>query len=252
MKIIEDPQGCLDIPLPHCIWKLVEIPPASVSLPSDRDVLDLIIKFGQKYGRNENEIQKACDLAAGHSDLVVILERPAPRQNYSVDFGKFVSDCPTLDAVDDLIRFATKGERSIESVSVFDAYSFKPGVDDECPLDEECHSLLEEMVKVKRPKVVICCWGSGKYRCRNPFVRRLIGGGVGLHSIHDKVNTGGWDFVAIRSFHPSTALCYNKYNADYRVLLIYHFIAAFTELSYRIGEPLWLWQINNRSKEAMA
>lgn len=247
----EVPQGCLSIPLPRCIRNLVEVSPVPVYHPSDKDVLDLITGFGRNYCANENEIQQACDLAAGYSDLVVILQRPAPHHDYSVDFEKFVADCPTLDAVDDLIRFATKGKRSIQTVSVFDVYSFKPGLDDERPSDEDCYSLLEKILKAKKPKVVICCWRDVANRCNNPFVRQFIGGGVGLQSIRDKVTIEGLDFVAIRSFHPSTALRYNKYNADYRTLLIYHFIAAFTELSHQIQEPPWIKQINKRSKSSM-
>ncbi|OBT49907.1 hypothetical protein VE04_09240, partial [Pseudogymnoascus sp. 24MN13] len=244
-------QGCLNIPLPRCIGELVKAPPVPVSHPGDGNVLDLLIEFGRKYNRDINEIRQACDLAEGYSDLVIILQRPAPRHNYSVDFEKFVADCPTLDAVDKLIRYASKGTRSIETVSVFDAYSFKPGLTAAWPSDDDCHLLLEQMLKFKKPRVVMCCWNKGAATCSNEFVGQFVGGGVGNPSIRDEIDIEGCSSVAIRCFHPATAMCYNPYNADYQALLTYHFIAAFSELSYRIHEPWWLEQINTRSMHAI-
>ncbi|KFY70498.1 hypothetical protein V499_09121 [Pseudogymnoascus sp. VKM F-103] len=243
--------GCLNIPLPRCIGELVKAPPVPVSHPGDGNVLNLLIEFGRKYNRDINEIRQACDLAEGYSDLVIILQRPAPRHNYSVDFEKFVADCPTLDAVDKLIRYASKGTRSIETVSVFDAYSFKPGLTAAWPSDDDCHLLLEQMLKFKKPRVVMCCWNKGAATCSNEFVGQFVGGGVGNPSIRDEIDIEGCSSVAIRCFHPATAMCYNPYNADYQALMTYHFIAAFSELSYRIHEPWWLEQINTRSMHAI-
>lgn len=198
-------QGCLNIPLPRCIGELVKAPPVPVSHPGDGNVLDLLIEFGRKYNRDINEIRQACDLAEGYSDLVIVLQRPAPRHNYSVDFEKFVADCPTLDAVDKLIRYATKGTRSIETVSVFDAYSFKPGLTAAWPSDDDCHLLLEQMLKFKKPRVVMCCWNKGAATCSNEFVGQFVGGGVGNPSIRDEIDIEGCSSVAIRCFHPATA-----------------------------------------------
>jgi hypothetical protein len=213
-------------------------------------VLNLIRKFGERYNRGVDEIRQACDLATGCSDVVVILERPAPSQDYSVNFQTFVADCPTLDAVDKLIRFATQATRSIQDVSVFDAYSFKPMSYTNWPSDEECLSLLEQMLKAKKPQVVICCWSKMEAACDNQFVRQFIGGGVGRQGIRVDVDNEWKPCVAIRSFHPSTAVRYNKCNADYRALLIYHFIAAFLELCDKTEEPPWLEKSNTESKNS--
>ncbi|OBT61443.1 hypothetical protein VE03_08952 [Pseudogymnoascus sp. 23342-1-I1] len=285
MEIIDAPLGCLNIPLPRCIRKLVKVPPVPIYNPCDEHVLNLIRNFGWKYGRHKNEIQKACDLATGYSDLVVILERPARNHNYSPDFNKFVADCRTLDAVDKLIKFATNKTRSIRTVSVFDALSLKPNEYDERPTNDECYSLVEKMLTIKKPKVVICCWSDRNAKCSNRFVGRFIGGGVGRQPIRVDVDIE-WGPVVIRSFHPATAVCYRPYNPDYQILLTYHFIAAFlelaisvatdpehesdpalaldqlptclallpiadTELSHGIEEPLWLEQINTRSKSSI-
>jgi hypothetical protein len=107
------------------------------------------------------------------------------------------------------------------------------------------------MLKAKRPKVVICCWNRGKATCYNQFVEQFIGGGVGRQPTCVDVDTEWGPCVAIKSFHPATAVCYNPYNADYRALLIYHFIAAFLQLRGITKEPEWLEQINTRSKLSM-
>ncbi|KFX90617.1 hypothetical protein V490_06365 [Pseudogymnoascus sp. VKM F-3557] len=243
--------GCLSIPLPRCIRSLVKAPPVPMHPSRNADVLNLIRKFGERYNRGVDEIRQACNLATGCSDVVVILERPARRHDYSVNFETFVADCPSLDAVDKLVRFATQETRSIQDVSVFDAYSFKPMLYTNSPSDEECHSLLEQMLKVKKPRVVICCWSKGKATCYNQFVGQFTGGGVGRQPTRVDVDTEWGPCVAIKSFHPATAVCHNPYNADYRALLIYHFIAAFLQLRGRTEEPAWLEQIKIESKRSM-
>lgn len=179
MEIIDAPLGCLNIPLPLCIRKLVKVPPVTVSQPKDIDALDLISELGQKYNIDGNEILQARNLARGCSDIVVILERPAPNHDYSLSFENFVAACPTLNAVDKLIKFATNKTRSIKTVSVFDALSLQPNEGDGRPSNAECYSLLEKMLKTKKPKVVICCWSDTTARCYNKLVGRFKGGGVG-------------------------------------------------------------------------
>ena len=55
--------------------------------------------------------------------------------------------------------------------------------------------------------------------------------------------------VIVQSFHPATAVCYNICNANYRVLLIYHFASAFTELHKPIPMPSWMKTIRKSSFE---
>ncbi|KFY19383.1 hypothetical protein V493_07984 [Pseudogymnoascus sp. VKM F-4281 (FW-2241)] len=249
MGKIEAPIGCLNIPLPLCIRRLVKEPPVPVSRPGDEDVLNMIRKFGEKYDRHENEIRQACYLADGYSDIVVILKQPARNHDYSVDSKKFVAYCPTLNAVDKFIQFATNKTRSIENVSVFDSLSFRPNDDNGTPPDDECYLLVENMLKAKRPKVVICSWKDDNATCNNDFIKRFLGGGFKEQPLLVRV-PAEWKapVVIVRSFHPSAAINYRKYNPDYQVLLIYHFIAAFSELGQRIQEPLWLADINTRCR----
>jgi hypothetical protein len=94
----------------------------------------------------------------GWLTLIIILERPKGihARSYGVKFEKFVADCNTLWAVDELIRLAAKGARSIHTVTVLDAFSYKPSKNTSI-LDERCHQLLGQVLRIKKPKVILCC-----------------------------------------------------------------------------------------------
>jgi hypothetical protein len=186
------------------------------------------------------------------SGLIVVLERPGPRQKYFLSFEQFVFDCHPLKAVDDLIRFATKGARSIYTVTVVDAYTFKPDKSQARPSDEECHLLLEKILKTKKPKAVLCCWqAGGDARCNNKYVEQFMSRGVGCQPIRADGPIENHATVIIRSFHPATAVKYNTCNMDYPFLLIYHFIAAFAELSGLTQDPQWLVEISLRAQQSI-
>ncbi|EXK26760.1 hypothetical protein FOXG_15913 [Fusarium oxysporum f. sp. lycopersici 4287] len=117
---------CLDIPVPRCVQKLIFEPPVCLSTLQDIKAVNLIRKFGDEFGRRRDEIDQACSLASGLSDVVILLERPHESQTYHGTFGEFVKRCKTLKSVDELIRFSSKGARSIHTVTVLDALCFKP------------------------------------------------------------------------------------------------------------------------------
>ncbi|KAJ9651578.1 hypothetical protein H2201_009270, partial [Coniosporium apollinis] len=147
--------------------------------------------------------------------------------NHSASFEQFVLDCKTLYAVDELIRLSTNGARSIHTVTVLDAYSYKPKNGD-IP-DERCHQLLAQMLKAKKPKVVIRCHIDG-------YCDSWMGGvelpAVDYKFVQRKVEIDeNHTAVVIQSFHPSIAVNNADYRPEFRALLMYHFIAAFAELS---------------------
>lgn len=172
------------------------------------------------------EIEKELDLASGPSDLVIILQRPARNHNYAISFEKFVQDCPTLKAVDELIRFATNGARSIRTVSVLDALMFKPGWRKRVS-DERCHQLLGEVLRLKKPSVILQC--HTEYY-KDPWLQNhclLPCEGYRMRwktFMHD----GETESTVIQSFHPSVAVNYKRHRPEYRILLLYHFARAFS------------------------
>lgn len=235
---------CLDIPVPRCVKELLREPPVRWPRDEDVKVLNLIKGFGEEFRRPENEINHACNLASGPSDLVVILERPHSSQNYNVDFHEFVARCETLKRVDELIRFSSKGTRSIHTVTVIDAFSFKP--DENTPIpSERCFQLTEEILKMKMPKVVLCCWNRP---CDRPFVAQFKSFGVGAWPIRDQVEIKGSALSIIRSFHPAAAVCHDASQKTYcRMLLICHFALAFAELAGSTKVPEWVRAVCDES-----
>ena len=221
---------CLGIPIPLSVQHLTRIPPASFHHPGDLTSLQAFRDFGKEFNVPWDEIEQACNLASGPADIVVILERPKTRtsHNYGQPFPKFVSSCETLWAVDELIRLATNGARSIHTVTVLDAFSFKPNDKSHIP-DKRCHQLLADIIRAKTPKVVIRCH-TGEYK--EPWMKPFELPSKNYNFVRKEVPAGGrYQTTILQSFHPSVALNYAARRPQYRCLLIYHFIAAFAELS---------------------
>ncbi|KAF4446948.1 hypothetical protein F53441_9464 [Fusarium austroafricanum] len=241
---------CLDIPVPRCVQKLIFEPPVCLSNLQDIKAVNLIRKFGDEFGRRRDEIDQACRLASGPSDVVILLERPHESQTYHGTFGEFAKRCKTLKSVDELIKFSSKGARSIHTVTVLDAFSFKP--EDSTPIpSERCHQLIEEILKLKKPKVVLCCWNQP---CEQPFVAQFKSHGVGTWPFRHEVDIEGFSTIAMRSFHPAAAVCYDESRkACCRMLLICHFILAFAQLAGSTAIPEWMETVcENSSTEYYA
>lgn len=237
---------CLSVPVPGCVQEHLREPPVCYPKEEDGRTLDLIRKFGAEFGCSTDEVEQACNLASGLSDLIVILERPRPDHTYKATFSDFVQGCPTLSAVDELIRFASRGLRSIHTVTVLDAFTFSPKRPGH-PDDPErippvrCSQLVDEIIMLKKPKVVLCCW-MGPVQ-GSSLSSQLRSRGVGTWPPHDRVEVGSTSTIAIRSFHPATAVFYRQLSPHTRMLLIYHFILAFAKLhdssQTRVKQPQW-------------
>ncbi len=234
---------CLDIPVPGCVQELLREPPVCFPREEDGRIVDCIKNLGTEFGRPEDEIKQACNLASGLSDLIIILERPRKGQKYDVAFDQFVRECPTLKAVDELIKFSTKGARSIHTVTLLDAFPFSPNESVSIPV-ERCHRLIEEILKLKRPKVVVCCW---KGVCENLFISQFQSVGVGTWPLRSQLDIGISSTTLIRSFHPAAAICYRQRSPYTRLLLICHFVLAFAELTGSRTPPEWIKTVCDES-----
>ncbi|KAJ5482987.1 hypothetical protein N7539_006433 [Penicillium diatomitis] len=149
-KYSHDIQTCLDIPVPLSMKELVRAPPVCLPTRGDLETIEILEEFGKALLRPEDEITQAQNLSAGFSDIVLLLERTLHRTNHKFDdtFEDFVGNCKTLWAVDELIRVATKGARSIHTVTVLDAFSFQPH-QYATEQDEQCHKVLAQILRAK-------------------------------------------------------------------------------------------------------
>ena len=221
---------CLGIPIPLSVQVLPRTPPPSFHHLGDLTSLQALRDFGKEFNVPCDQIDQACSLASGPADIVVILERPKTRRSheYGHSFPKFVDSCKSLWAVDELIRFATNGARSIHTVAVLDAFTFKPDNKSHIP-DERCHQLLEEILKAKKPRVVIRCHRDAY---KNAWMKQFELPSNEYEFVRTELQAGeNQKTIIIQSFHPSVAVNNHARRPEYRCLLIYHFIAAFAELS---------------------
>ncbi|KAL3484403.1 hypothetical protein BJX62DRAFT_243976 [Aspergillus germanicus] len=232
-------QTCLGIPVPVSVKALAKTPPICHPAPADHKTIEILGELGKFFDRPKDEIKQAQNLAAGLSDIVIILERPRLRRyhEFDVGFDEFVENCETLRAVDELIRFATRGARSIHTTTILNAFSYQPDKE-ATERDQKCHGVLAEILRTKKPKVILRChtqiyqdkWLKCiEQQCVNyEFERKEI-------NIAEDNTTA--TTVVLQSFHPSRAVNHAVYRPEYRALLIYHFVAAFSELNSEFRLP---------------
>lgn len=244
------PNTCLGIPLPKDIRNFISNLdlPVCLSDSGDTQVMRLIQDFGTKNKCDRHEILKAQELAAGLPDIAVLLQRPTGK--YNLPFSRFVEDCETLRAVDELIRIATRGARSIHTTTVVDLFMLKPQ-QSLSPSDQECFELLGRILEMKRPKVVLCCLC--KKKATGHWVDEFMSSGIGAWPIFESYQDK-FPITTTRyfSFHPSKAMNYEPCDVYYRILLVMHFIFAFRKVQGRGSIPqrfvAWMQEISDDAK----
>lgn len=229
-------QTCLDIPVPQSLRRLAFTPPVCLPTQGDLQAIEILKDFGKELCRPEDEITQACNLASGFSDIVVILERPLRRSyhRFNVDFAQFVETSKTLQAVDELICFATKGARSIHTVTVLNAFSYQPDKNRTID-DEKCHYVLAKILKAKKPRVVLRCHNE---EYKDEWMKRIEYRGEGYRLERNEIRIAENHMtVVLQSFHPSCAMNNTKCRPEFRALLMHHFVAAFSELNSEFVLP---------------
>jgi hypothetical protein len=94
-------------------------------------------------------------------------------------------------------------------------------------------------------EVVLCCWNQP---CEQPFIAQFKSGGGGTWPFRHQVDIRGGSTIAIRSFHPAAAVCYDESRkACCRMLLICHFTLAFAELAGSAAVPEWVETVSRAS-----
>lgn len=212
--------------LPRCLKDLAQEPPMCSIQEKDFQAIQALREYGRSLGCSDGSIKQACDLASGTSDLVIILERPRSEQSHPTNqsFEDFVTGCDTLKAVDELIRFATRGTRNICTVTVIDAFSFQPDKKDTAA-NLKCEEFLCKFLKIKKPSVILHClnttyqslWMEERFIFGKPF-ERIQEKNVDITDRHRA--------IVIPSFHPSRALFWDQFRLELRVLSLYHFAFA--------------------------
>lgn len=98
---------------------MTQSPPLCLPQQNDFQAIQILRKHGRDPGCYSHSISQASNLASRLSDIIVILERPRTEESQLPNqiFGGFLNDCDTLKAVDELIRFGSRGTRDIGTVT---------------------------------------------------------------------------------------------------------------------------------------
>ncbi|KAF2148294.1 hypothetical protein K461DRAFT_324659, partial [Myriangium duriaei CBS 260.36] len=220
---------CLGIAVPQSIRDFMIAGPQPQPSTTDALVRAEIERFGEEHDLPPAEIDKACQLASGSDDLVILLERPADNHAYMAPFGAFVRDCHTLQAVDEMIRFVTRESRSIYNTSVLDAFMFKPLNRQDRYSNTTCHDLVEVLLRIKKPHTLLACckdiesdhWLKRFRGYRHDARRVQTIPGLELEDI------GGQQVRTVRSSHPGYCINHVIYNPELRMKMILGLAMAF-------------------------
>jgi len=134
---------------------LSNAPPIALGNTNDHEILKILERFERRLHQPRKEIEQTCNLVSRPTNLVVILKPLASKQNYSVSFKQFVTNCKTLKVVNDLIKFATRDARSIYTMILLDVFSFKSFKDQVVSFDEKCQDLIAKVIGLKRSQVLL-------------------------------------------------------------------------------------------------
>jgi hypothetical protein len=188
---------------------MTQFPPVCPLQDGDFQGIQILREHGQESGSSSHSITQVSNLASGVSDVIVILERPRIVESHSPNqsFDGFVNGCATLQAVDELLRFASRGTRDISTVTVINAFSLQPVKNAEADL--KCEELLARFLQMKRPQVIIHCTNSVY---KSLWMSRFNFGGKPYRILSEEIEiVEGHTATVIPSFHPSRAVNHWEY-----------------------------------------
>ncbi len=215
---------CLGIPILQSILSLLPHREKKSEAFANPIVREVIQDFGHQHRKSAEEIEKACRLADGFDDLVILLERPASDHNYVDPFESFVRDSPVLHGVNEVVSFVTHGSRSIHDTCVLDAFLFRPRNVGDGPTENECHDIIHKLLCIKRPDVVLACCTTILMEHR---LARFQGSDIESAPFLATRHIEQKPVISVRCFHPGYCINRVPYEPRSRVALILAFCLAF-------------------------
>ena len=168
--------------------------------------------------------------------LLVVLQQPAPSQRYTGNFDEDVMSCATLQYLDEALRLVGYG--SLEDISCFDAFPFylEETNPDRAPLEmRQAYKIFKEMVRLKRPDVIITAWKAP----RITEFQQFGGKGVGAANGDRNVMVDEHCIRLVNAFHPSYAVNYNPNESCFHQLFLLELATVNVQ-----AEP-WMRKLRN-------
>ncbi|KGO51822.1 hypothetical protein PEX2_065420 [Penicillium expansum] len=252
---------CLGIPIDHRLRFIIREAPSIDTSRTHSEHVHLLYEFGTSLKVDDSDyplydLSFALEMARPESKggVLIALLQPHSKQDNSDGFLAGRRDCATLEAVSDLVTAVNNAKVCFDDTSVFDAI---PLLDeaatsaDISTIIADAHDVFADMVRVKNPEIVICCF---RTESRNTLVRRLCSRGVGW-SFHDEKSASnpieaGLSSIRVNAFHPSYAINHYPIFCSLRRLLTLEFTKAFALLRHKWTEEPWMTSLRSECRQA--
>jgi hypothetical protein len=235
---------CLEIPVDHRLVKFIDV----LIFPSFNDEsshLDILETFGRTAKRNGEPISSAefhhgLELAGPGTKggVLVALLRPPRNQTFDKGFTADLCSCRTTHAFQELVTTASGGKMTADDISAFDTLPYSPEGSDEYDLIKRAEQTFSDMVKAKKPEVVLCCY-------QGDSADKFIGGlrSLGVGQVFDDPClqiSADCTITRVNAFHPSYAVNYQPTYSCFRRLLLLEFVKVFSHWTGKWKEEAWM------------
>lgn len=184
--------------------------------------------------------------------VLVVLQRPYSKQETSDGFSEGKRNCPSINAVSELVSAVNNAKLCFDDISLFDAIPLWDETltsKDHKHLIDEAQKAFDIMVRAKDPEIIICCFQT---ETSNTLVENLQSRGVGLSFNPDnpasKLTEFGLSSIRVNAFHPSYAI--NRYPmfCCLKQLLVLEFTKAFALWRQNWAEKPWMKLLRDECK----
>lgn len=170
-----------------------------------QDHLQTLVDLGERWQVSDHALENALSLASGYSDLVVVLTEPCDRAEH-VPYQEMFDNTPTLRRVDEALRFAFHGHRSVENTIILDVQPFRSAEirksegGDSDDLDREAFEQgFKKTINKLQPDCVLVCTCKDLGKSGNSLFRSSVASSGRLSL--DPLDSG-WETLRVPSFHP--------------------------------------------------
>ncbi|CAG8129573.1 unnamed protein product, partial [Penicillium nalgiovense] len=230
----------------------------------DSMVLDSVIHVNGLFSDTSLEIGArdylaTCDLSFGiemarpesKGGVVVVLLQPHSSQDNSNGLLAGKRNCPTLNAVSELISAASNAKLGFDDVSVFDAIPFLNEKVTGEKIIENAQGVFADMIKAKQPEVVISCF---KTEASNAIVQNLRSRRIGYCFEFDPRGSRqlaelGLSLTRVNALHPSYAINYFPEFSCFKRLLVLEFVKAFALWQGNWIDETWMVHLRHECHE---
>jgi hypothetical protein len=260
LQIISCPETmlCLEIPLDYRLSKIIKdfrsVPQRS---HNHSEHLKLLYNFGKLLYYNGNEAEKVPPLELDFAlqlarpeitgGILIVLLHPDSSQKFNSGYLTESEKCPTLKAVFEIIEVVSNGYLSEESVSIFDSLPFMVENYDASAVHRKSQETFLEMLKAKKPEVVISCFGGESHLKEVISIRKR---GIGqTFTPQSLCLVPEYRTMRVSAIHPSYVVNRVATESCFKRLLVLEFAHGFGVWRNSWNEEEWMRDLRELCRE---